>query len=178
MSQPLPQSWLQSADVLSADLVEGGELLVRFDDDIECVLDLSEAVKQEPGAALADPAFLELVSIDAERRKLVWPNGFEIDTDFLHGAAVVQQRQQALGPQHPETVAARFRLACLYLAAGDEESARAAGEGLDESPEILIELAERFATDAEREFGPDDPRVKSFREGLADVSRTLQNDSQ
>jgi multidrug resistance efflux pump len=72
MYQPLPQSWLRAADVLSADLVEGGELLVRFD-----------------------------------------------ETD-----------------------------------------------------------AERFATDAEREVGPDDPRVKSLREGLGDASRTLQNDSQ
>jgi hypothetical protein len=163
-------SWLQSAKVVSADLDEDDELRVRFDDDIECVLDLTEATNQGHGA-FAELEYVQRVSIDAQRRKLVWPNGFEVDTDMLHAAAALEEFERTLGLEHPETLAARFRLALLYVAADDLESARAVGEPLDDAPEALVALTEQFLADVERERGADDPEVKAFRDGLHDALR-------
>lgn len=168
MSDRPSYSRLQTASAASAELAGGDKLRVRFDDDIECVLDVSEAGR---GAAIADVEYLQRLSFDSERRKLVWPNGFEIDMDILHARATLRQREVALGPQHPDTLAARFLLACLYVAVGDTEVARDVGEPLDQAPEVLQALAERFFADADRELGAGDPRAQAFRDGLVDVFR-------
>ncbi len=170
MADRPPYSWLQSAKVVSADLDEDDELRVRFEDDVECVLDLSEATNRGPGA-FADLEYVQRVSIDTQRRKLVWPNGFEVDTDMLHAAAALEQFERTLGLEHPETLAARYRLALLYVADGDLESARVVGEPLDDAPEVLVALTEQFLAEIERERGADDPEVKAFRDGLQDALR-------
>lgn len=164
--------WFQSAGVVSTDLTEAKELRVRFDDDIECVLDFTEATKGELQAALADVDFLQRVSVDSERRLLVWPNGFEIDLDMLHATATLRHRELTLGPQDPETLTACFRLSVLYFADGDTETAMSVGEPLDEAPaEFVAGLAKRLLAETERELGTDDPRVQVFRDGLPDVFR-------
>jgi hypothetical protein len=117
---------------------------VRFDDDVECVLDLTEATNQGHGA-FADLEYVQRVSIDAQRRKLVLPNGFEVDSDMLHAAAALEEFERTLGLEHPETLAARFRLAILYVAADDLESARAVGEPLDAAFTLAFPTAARRA---------------------------------
>ena len=146
-------------------------MLVRFDDDSDVLLDLTAATKEGPGAALADPEYLARVNVDSDRRRLVWPNGFEVDIDVAHATGIVVQRQEDLGPEHPETLAARFYLACLYFADGDKDSARAVGKPLDDAPDLVVELAARVMADAEREFGHDDPRVQALRDGIREIYR-------
>jgi hypothetical protein len=34
---------------------------------------------------LRDPEYFRLVRVDSELRTIVWPNGFDLDPDVLHG---------------------------------------------------------------------------------------------
>jgi hypothetical protein len=158
--------------VLSADVSGSNELRVRFDDGVQCVRNFSDATEGELQADLADIDFLRRVSVDSERRMLVWPNGFGMDLDMVHATATLRQRELTLGPQHPETLAACFRLAYLYLAHGDTEAAMDVGKPLDEAPaEVVAAITKRLLGDLEHEFGTDDSRVQALRDALPAVFR-------
>ncbi len=65
--------------------LEGHELRLRFDDGSERVVDLSDVLWGEMGEPLRDLEFFRRVRVDPELRTIVWPNGFDLDPDVLHG---------------------------------------------------------------------------------------------
>ena len=60
-------------------------LRLTFDDGTECVLGLADELWGPMGEPLRDPAFFQQVRVDPELRTVVWPNGFDLDPDVLHG---------------------------------------------------------------------------------------------
>ena len=65
--------------------LEGYRLQLRFDDGSERVVDLSDALWGPMAEPLRDPEYFRLVRVDTELRTVVWPNGFDLDPDVLHG---------------------------------------------------------------------------------------------
>jgi hypothetical protein len=53
------------------------------------------------GEPLRDRAYFRQVRVDPELRTVVWPNGFDLDPDVLHG-----RRSQDMPPAAPEQPAA------------------------------------------------------------------------
>jgi Protein of unknown function (DUF2442) len=49
------------------------------------VVDLADALWGPMGEPLRDPAYFRQVRVDPELRTIVWPNGFDLDPDVLHG---------------------------------------------------------------------------------------------
>jgi hypothetical protein len=60
-------------------------LRLTFDDGSERVVDLADGLWGLMGEPLRDPAFFRQVRVDPELRTVVWPNGFDLDPDGLHG---------------------------------------------------------------------------------------------
>jgi len=60
-------------------------LRLTFDDGSERVIDLADELWGPMGEPLRDPAYFRLVRVDPELRTIVWPNGFDLDPDVLHG---------------------------------------------------------------------------------------------
>jgi len=60
-------------------------LRLRFDDGSERVVDLADELWGPMGEPLRDPAYFRQVQVDPELRTVVWPNGFDLDPDVLHG---------------------------------------------------------------------------------------------
>jgi len=48
-------------------------------------VDLSDALWGPMTEPLRDPEYFRLVRVDSELRTIVWPNGFDLDPDVLHG---------------------------------------------------------------------------------------------
>jgi hypothetical protein len=65
--------------------LDGHRLQLRFDDGSERVVDLSDALWGPMAEPLRDPEYFRLVRVDPELRTIVWPNGFDLDPDVLHG---------------------------------------------------------------------------------------------
>ena len=57
---------------------------VEFDDASRQVIDFKPVLKGELYGPLRDPALFNQVSIDADARTLVWPNGADFDPATLH----------------------------------------------------------------------------------------------
>jgi hypothetical protein len=68
-------------------------LRLTFDDGSERVVDLGDELWGPMGEPLRDPAVFRQVRVDPELRTVVWPNGFDLDPDVLHG-----RRSQDAGP--------------------------------------------------------------------------------
>jgi hypothetical protein len=60
-------------------------LRLTFDDGSEQVVDLTNELWGPMGEPLRDPTYFRQVRVDAELRTIVWPNGFDLDPDVLHG---------------------------------------------------------------------------------------------
>ena len=60
-------------------------LRLTFDDGSARVVDLADELWDPMGEPLRDPAFFRQVRVDPELRTVVWPNGFDLDPDVLHG---------------------------------------------------------------------------------------------
>ena len=73
------------------------------------------------------------------------------------GEPLIADQEQALGADHPETLAARNNLANAYQMAGRMDEA--------------IALHEQVLADRERVLGPDHPDTLASRKNLADASR-------
>ena len=71
--------------VTYAEPIHDHTLRLRFDDGAERVVDLSHVMFGPMGEPLKDPAFFRRVRVDAELRTVVWPNGFDLDPEVLHG---------------------------------------------------------------------------------------------
>lgn len=60
-------------------------LHLTFDDGSERVVDLADELWGPMGEPLRDLAYFRQVRVDPELRTVVWPNGFDLDPDVLHG---------------------------------------------------------------------------------------------
>ena len=60
-------------------------LRLTFDDGSERVVDLADELWGAMGEPLKDPTYFRQVRVDPELRTIVWPNGFDLDPDVLHG---------------------------------------------------------------------------------------------
>jgi hypothetical protein len=61
-------------------------LRLTFDDGSERVVDLAEELWGPMGEPLRDQTYFRQVRVDPELRTVVWPNGFDLDPDVLHGS--------------------------------------------------------------------------------------------
>ncbi len=71
--------------VTHAEPLDDHTLRLRFDDGVERDVDLSHVMFGPMGEPLRDPRFFSRVRVDAELQTVVWPNGFDLDPDVLHG---------------------------------------------------------------------------------------------
>jgi hypothetical protein len=71
--------------VTAVEPLEGHSLRLTFDDGSERVVDLTADLWGPMGEPLRDPAVFREVRVDHELRTIVWPNGFDLDPDVLHG---------------------------------------------------------------------------------------------
>jgi hypothetical protein len=65
--------------------LDGYKLRLGFDDGSERVVDLSDTLWGPMAEQLLDPEYFRRVRVDPELRTIVWPNGFDLDPDVLHG---------------------------------------------------------------------------------------------
>ncbi len=71
--------------VTNVETLEAYRMRLRFDDGSERVVDLADVLWGSMAEPLRDPAYFRLVRVDPELRTIVWPNGFDLDPDVLHG---------------------------------------------------------------------------------------------
>jgi hypothetical protein len=71
--------------VTHAEPLEGYKLQLEFDDGSTRIVDLSDELWGPMAEPLRDTAYFRLVRVDQELRTVVWPNGFDLDPDVLHG---------------------------------------------------------------------------------------------
>jgi Protein of unknown function (DUF2442) len=71
--------------VTQVEPLEPYRLRLRFDDGSERVVDLSDALWGPMAEPWRDPDYFRRVRVDPELRTIVWPNGFDLDPDVLHG---------------------------------------------------------------------------------------------
>ena len=74
----------RTARVVSLKILGQYRLLVGFDDNIEREIDFEPVLAGELFGPLRDPALFRQVSIDADVKTLVWPNGADFDPQTLH----------------------------------------------------------------------------------------------
>jgi hypothetical protein len=60
-------------------------LRLAFDDGTERVVDLADELWGPMGEPLRDQTYFRQVRVDPELGTVVWPNGFDLDPDVLHG---------------------------------------------------------------------------------------------
>jgi hypothetical protein len=73
------------ARVTAVEPLEGFRLRLTFTDGLVREVDLSEDLWGPMAEPLKDPAYFRQVRVDPESRTVVWPNGFDLDPDVLHG---------------------------------------------------------------------------------------------
>jgi hypothetical protein len=71
-------------DVVEFEQIDTYTLRVRFDDQIEQIIDFEPVLYGEVYGVLRSPAFFAQVRLDPEVRTLVWPNGADFDPYVLH----------------------------------------------------------------------------------------------
>jgi Protein of unknown function (DUF2442) len=71
--------------VTTVESLDGYKLRLIFDDGSKRVVDLTADAWGPMGERLRDPAVFHQVRVDPELRTIVWPNGFDLDPDVLHG---------------------------------------------------------------------------------------------
>lgn len=77
-AQPLPR-------VVSVEPLETSRLRLTFTDGLVREIDLSGELWGPMAEPLQDPAYFRQVRVDPELGTVVWPNGFDLDPDVLHG---------------------------------------------------------------------------------------------
>ena len=60
-------------------------LRLGFDDGSEREVDLADELWGAMAESLRDPDYFNQVRVDPELGTIVWPNGFDMDPDVLHG---------------------------------------------------------------------------------------------
>jgi hypothetical protein len=71
--------------VTRVEPLEEYRLRLWFDDGSERVVDLSDILWGPMAEPLRDPDYFRRVRVDDELRTIVWPNGFDLDPEVLHG---------------------------------------------------------------------------------------------
>jgi hypothetical protein len=71
--------------VLTAEPLEGWHLRLTFTDELVREVDLSDDLWGPMAEPLRDPDYFALVRVDPELGTVVWPNGYDLDPDVLHG---------------------------------------------------------------------------------------------
>lgn len=65
--------------------MEGWRLRLTFTDDLVREVDLSDDLWGQMAEPLRDPAYFRQVRVDPELGTVVWPNGYDLAPDILHG---------------------------------------------------------------------------------------------
>ncbi|MGA2165019.1 MAG: DUF2442 domain-containing protein [Solirubrobacteraceae bacterium] len=73
------------ARVTAVEPLEGFRLRLTFTDGLVREVDLSGDLWGTMAEPLQDPAYFHRVSVDPELGTVVWPNGYDLDPDVLHG---------------------------------------------------------------------------------------------
>lgn len=71
--------------ITSVKPLEGFRLLLTFTDGLVREVDLSRDLWGPMAEPLQDPDYFRQVRVDPELGTVVWPNGFDLDPDVLHG---------------------------------------------------------------------------------------------
>ena len=71
--------------VTNVEPLDGYRLRLWFDDGTERAVDLTDDLWGPMAEPLRDPEVFRRVRVDPELRTIVWPNGFDMDPDVLHG---------------------------------------------------------------------------------------------
>lgn len=80
-------SEVKTIRVTQVQPLQGFELRLRFNDNAERVVDLTDELWGPVFEPLkADPELFRKVRVDPELGTIVWPNGADMDPDVLHGS--------------------------------------------------------------------------------------------
>lgn len=71
--------------VTAVEAQEGWRLHLTFTDGLVREVDLSDDLWGPMAEPLQDPAYFRQVRVDPELGTVVWPNGYDLDPDVLHG---------------------------------------------------------------------------------------------
>jgi len=77
-ARPLPR-------VVAVEPLEDSRLRLTFTDGLIREVDLSGELWGPMAEPLRDPDYFRQVRVDPELGTIVWPNGFDLDPDVLHG---------------------------------------------------------------------------------------------
>jgi len=79
-------------DVISVEVLDGYCLRLGFDDGAIGIVDISQQIRfQGVFAPLADRAFFEQVTVNAELGSIAWPNGADLDPLVLYAMVTKAQ---------------------------------------------------------------------------------------
>lgn len=73
------------ARITDVEPLEGFRLRLTFTDGLVREIDLSDDLWGPMAEPLQDPAYFRQVCVDPELGTVVWPNGYDLDPDVLHG---------------------------------------------------------------------------------------------
>jgi hypothetical protein len=71
--------------VTSVEPLDGFRLRIAFTDGLVREVDLSDDLWGQMAEPLQDPGYFRQVRVDTELGTVVWPNGYDLDPDVLHG---------------------------------------------------------------------------------------------
>lgn len=71
--------------VLTVQPMEGWRLRLSFTDGLVREVDLSDDLWGPMADPLRNPDYFARVQVDPELGTVVWPNGYDLDPDVLHG---------------------------------------------------------------------------------------------
>ena len=71
--------------VTTVEPLEGFRLRLAFTDGLVREVDLSDELWGQMAEPLQDPDYFRRVRVDTELGTVVWPNGYDLDPDVLHG---------------------------------------------------------------------------------------------
>ena len=73
------------ARITAVEPLDGFRLRLTFTDGLVREVDLSSDLWGSMAEPLQDPAYFRQVRVDPELGTVVWPNGYDLDPDVLHG---------------------------------------------------------------------------------------------
>ena len=71
--------------IVSVEPLDDFRLRLAFTDGVVREVDLSDDLWGQMAEPLKDPDYFRRVSVDTELGTVVWPNGYDLDPDVLHG---------------------------------------------------------------------------------------------
>ena len=71
-------------DIIAVEPIHEYRLRLRFEDDVEGIVDLASLSFRGVFAPLKDLTYFRQVRVDKELGTIVWPNGADLDPDVLY----------------------------------------------------------------------------------------------